>query len=362
VDINSRVVIVKGPRGVLRRNFRHCHLHIHKPKPKVVQVDKWFGTKKEVAGVRTICSHIENMIKGVTKGYKYKMRAVYAHFPINCTMHDDNSLIEIRNFLGEKHIRRVKMAPGVKVANSTDVKDELILEGNSIEDVSQQVACRIKLKLSERIALGLYHHQDEGNYSQPIRKGSIERTEQFKSKHVYLGQQVDINSRVVIVKGPRGVLRRNFRHCHLHIHKPKPKVVQVDKWFGTKKEVAGVRTICSHIENMIKGVTKGYKYKMRAVYAHFPINCTMHDDNSLIEIRNFLGEKHIRRVKMAPGVKVANSTDVKDELILEGNSIEDVSRSAARIQQSTTVKNKDIRKFLDGLYVSDKTTVEKEDE
>jgi large subunit ribosomal protein L9e len=31
--------------------------------------------------------------------------------------------------------------------------------------------------------------------------------------------------------------------------------------------------------------------------------------------------------------------------------------SAARIQQSTTVKNKDIRKFLDGIYVSEKTSV-----
>ena len=31
--------------------------------------------------------------------------------------------------------------------------------------------------------------------------------------------------------------------------------------------------------------------------------------------------------------------------------------SAARIQQSTTVKEKDIRKFLDGIYVSEKTTV-----
>ncbi len=30
---------------------------------------------------------------------------------------------------------------------------------------------------------------------------------------------------------------------------------------------------------------------------------------------------------------------------------------AALIQQSTKVKNKDIRKFLDGIYVSEKTTV-----
>lgn len=64
---------------------------------------------------------------------------------------------------------------------------------------------------------------------------------------------------------------------------------------------------------------------------------------------------------MAPGVTVVNSKAQKDELILEGNSIEDVSRSAALIQQSTTVKNKDIRKFLDGLYVSEKTTVVQEE-
>lgn len=33
------------------------------------------------------------------------------------------------------------------------------------------------------------------------------------------------------------------------------------------------------------------------------------------------------------------------------------SVSAALIQQATTVKNKDIRKFLDGIYVSEKGTV-----
>jgi large subunit ribosomal protein L9e len=104
---------------------------------------------------------------------------------------------------------------------------------------------------------------------------------------------------------------------------------------------------------------QGYKYKMRAVYAHFPINCTISESGSLVEVRNFLGEKFIRKVRMHDGVTCENSKDQKDELVLVGNSVEGVSQSAALIQQSTTVKNKDIRKFLDGLYVSEKTTVEK---
>merc|ERR1719391_969548 len=98
---------------------------------------------------------------------------------------------------------------------------------------------------------------------------------------------------------------------------------------------------------------------MRAVYAHFPINCAITEGGTLIEVRNFLGEKFIRKGRMHPGVTVENSKSQKDELIVQGNSIEAVSQSAALIQQSTTVKNKDIRKFLDGLYVSEKTTVQR---
>ena len=106
---------------------------------------------------------------------------------------------------------------------------------------------------------------------------------------------------------------------------------------------------------------QGYQYKMRAVYAHFPISCAITEAGTQLEVRNFLGEKFIRRVKMHDGVTVENSKAQKDELIVSGNDIEKVSLSAALIQQSTTVKNKDIRKFLDGMYVSEKTTVVKDE-
>lgn len=66
---------------------------------------------------------------------------------------------------------------------------------------------------------------------------------------------------------------------------------------------------------------------MRSVYAHFPINTVVTDNGQSVEIRNFLGEKYVRRVKMQPGVKITSSTKQKDELILEGNDVELVSRS-----------------------------------
>ena len=60
--------------------------------------------------------------------------------------------------------------------------------------------------------------------------------------------------------------------------------------------------------------------------------------------RNFVGEKLVRRVHMQPGVEVEISKNQKDELVLLGNDLENVSQSAADIQQICKVRNKDIRK------------------
>merc|ERR1712125_218474 len=95
-----------------------------------VKVDLWFANRKQLACVRTICSHVENMIVGVTRGFLYKMRFVYSHFPINVSLSGDT--VEIRNFLGERRVRRVKLLPGVKYVRTADVKDQIELSGTDI--------------------------------------------------------------------------------------------------------------------------------------------------------------------------------------------------------------------------------------
>ncbi|KMU73479.1 60S ribosomal protein L9-A [Coccidioides immitis RMSCC 3703] len=72
---------------------------------------------------------------------------------------------------------------------------------------------------------------------------------------------------------------------------------------------------------------------------------------------NFLGEQIVRRVVCQPGVEVVISQNVKDEIQLSGNSIEGVSQTCADINQVCRVRNKDIRKFLDGIYVSEKGNI-----
>ena len=107
---------------------------------------------------------------------------------------------------------------------------------------------------------------------------------------------------------------------------------------------------------MIKGVVTGFKYKMRFCYAHFPINvtCVNESGKQVVEIRNFLGEKRTRRIELLEGVNYFRTPDVKDQIEISGIDITKVSLSCARISQATAVKNKDIRKFLDGIYVSEK--------
>ncbi|XP_055459711.1 60S ribosomal protein L9-like [Psammomys obesus] len=188
----------------------------------------------------------------------------------------------------------------------------------------------------------------------------------LSNQRVGIPENVDITlkGRTGIVKGPRGILQRHFNHINVELSLlgKKGKRLRVDKWWGNRKELATVRTIYSHVQNMSNGATLGFHYKMRSVYAHFFINVVFQVNGSLVEIQNFLGEKYIHRVRMRTGVACSVSPAQKDELIFEGNDIELVSNSAVLIQQATTVKNKDIRKFLDGIYVSEKGTVQQADD
>lgn len=175
---------------------------------------------------------------------------------------------------------------------------------------------------------------------------------------------VTVKSRTVVVKGPRGTVEKDFKHIKVEItprtetvNGKTQNVLDLNTYLTTYKQSAILYTISSHIESMIKGVTTGFRYKMLCVKKHFPITVNVVGKN--VEVKNFIGCKENILVPIADGVTVVkNEKNAEGELWFEGNDINAISLNCSRVNQSCNVGNKDKRKFLDGIYVSEKGLIQ----
>ncbi len=155
----------------------------------------------------------------------------------------------------------------------------------------------------------------------------------------------------IIVKGPKGELRRALSYPGVSIEK-KDSYILVYSSTLRKRQRAMVGTFAAHIRNMIKGVTEGFEYKLKVVYSHFPISVKVKGKEVVIE--NFLGEKTPRKTKIFGNCEVI----VKgNEIIVKGINKEEVGQTAANIEQATRIKDKDPRVFQDGIYLVERDGV-----
>ncbi|MCD6085334.1 MAG: 50S ribosomal protein L6 [Desulfurococcales archaeon] len=163
------------------------------------------------------------------------------------------------------------------------------------------------------------------------------------------GVDVEVSGKEVRVRGPRGEVVRDFGFArNVRIAREDDKVV-VESYFAKRKQKALTYSIASHIRNMIDGVTKGFRYKLKVIYSHFPVTVKVEGDKVVIE--NFLGEKAPRVAKIVGNVKV---TVTKQDIVVEGVDIEHVGQTAANIERATRIKDLDRRVFVDGIYVYEK--------
>lgn len=162
------------------------------------------------------------------------------------------------------------------------------------------------------------------------------------------GVTVKITGRTVSVKGAKGELSRTFPTPRVEL-KTEDQAIVVRCDLPRSREKAAVGAISSHLRNLIEGVQNGYEYKLKAVFAHFPLKLNVKGNEFVIE--NFLGERSARKARILPGVKV----DSKAEFVtVTGIDLEKVSQTAANIERATKVRNRDIRVFQDGLYIIQK--------
>jgi large subunit ribosomal protein L6 len=176
----------------------------------------------------------------------------------------------------------------------------------------------------------------------------VRAVEAVKAIEIPNGVDVKVEGRVVTVKGEKGILTRDFAEAPVLIQL-EDKAIKVQANWPRKKEAALVGTVSSHIQNMITGVMKGFTYKLKIVFSHFPISVKIKEN--MVSIENFTGERSPRLVKILGNTKVSVK---EDDVVVQGNNLEDVSQTAANIEQGTKVKVKDPRVFLDGIFIYEK--------
>lgn len=120
---------------------------------------------------------------------------------------------------------------------------------------------------------------------------------------------------------------------------------------GTKKEKRLIKTIKSHLQNMITGLKQPWLYKLEICYSHFPMTVTLDKTNKQIIIKNFFGENTPRYAKLLDGVDV----EIKGNIIeVKSPDKELAGRQAALIEQATRITNRDRRIFQDGIWIIEK--------
>ena len=165
------------------------------------------------------------------------------------------------------------------------------------------------------------------------------------------GVQVNIDGRKIRIAGAKGTLEEDFSHLPVNFAIENKSLRVYSKW-ARKREVALVGTALAHIRNMIRGVTSGYTYKLKIVYAHFPMTVKVQEKEHRITIDNFTGEKTPRTARIIGSAKVKV---VSDEIHVQGTRLGDVSQTAANLQSATRIPDKDQRVFLDGIYIFEKS-------
>jgi large subunit ribosomal protein L6 len=163
------------------------------------------------------------------------------------------------------------------------------------------------------------------------------------------GVNVTINGNNISAKGPKGTLNRDFSSPRFNgivsMRKEENQIV-INSINDRRKSSAVVGTVAAHVKNIFLGVSKGYNYKMKIHYVHFPI--TIEVKGKEVMIKNFLGERGVRKATIIGNTKIEVK---KDDILIIGIDKENVSQTAANIEQACKIGGRDRRIFQDGIYM-----------
>ncbi len=155
----------------------------------------------------------------------------------------------------------------------------------------------------------------------------------------------------VTAKGKKSEEKRDFPSIGIKMELKDNKLIVSSK-NQKRKTKARIGAIISHVTNMAKGASEGFTYKLKAVHAHFPMTFKIQGNKFIVE--NFLGSKSTSEAVILEGVKVeAKGPDI----IVQSTDKEKAAQTAANIERTTYISNKDRRVFQDGVFLVERDGV-----
>ena len=174
------------------------------------------------------------------------------------------------------------------------------------------------------------------------------KKEIFNHIEIPEGVEANIDGNLIKVKGKEGNVERSFNIDNL-VFENRDKKIVIGHRNSTKKEKKMTNTITAHIQNMFKGVQEKFDYKLKIASSHFPISVELKEGKATV--KNFLGEKIPREVKILENVEVKIDKDI---ITIKSINKELVGQTAANFEKATRIKMKDRRVFQDGIFIINK--------
>lgn len=162
------------------------------------------------------------------------------------------------------------------------------------------------------------------------------------------GVTVSYEQKVFTAKGPKGEVSKGIFFPSVAIDvQPTEVTVTAENAGKTKKKLIG--TTAAHIKNVVEGALNGFVYKLKVCSGHFPMTASLSGDT--LSVRNYLGEKVPRVLKLKQGATVKVDGDI---ITVESPNKELAGQVAADIEQLMRITNRDRRIFQDGIFIIEK--------
>ena len=171
----------------------------------------------------------------------------------------------------------------------------------------------------------------------------------FKEIKVPKEVSMDFSAGTLKAKGPKGESEKHLKFSKSIKVEKTESGFKVSSQSDSRTTRAQIGSVIAHMRNAVDGVTNEFVYKLKVIYSHFPVTVKTEKDKVLVQ--NFLGERTPRVAQILGNVKVKIEGA---EITVSGVNLEDVSQTAANIEQACRIVGYDKKIFQDGIYITSK--------